>query len=65
MPLIDYLNEFLNSSLSLPINVIHYPPLYQLVEVFWRAGPSAPGLGPGPSAPKCFDQLIKGWIPGG
>ena len=47
MSLIDYINEFLNSSLPFPINLIHYPPLYQLVETFWRAGTRAQARGRG------------------
>ena len=64
--LIDYLNEILNSSLPFPfiINLIHYlmgyPPLYQFVEAFWRAGVRTQDQGRGTRAPKCFDQLIKG-----
>ena len=56
-----FINGWIHYLMGYPIKT----PLYQVVEAFWRAGPAAPGQVPGPSAPKCFDQLIKGclyWI---
>ena len=69
MSSIDYLNEFLNSSLPFPFYqrlnplLMGYPmttPLYQVVEAFWRAGPAAPGQVHGPQRAKMLRPIDKG-----
>ena len=60
MSLIDYLNEFLNSSLPFPFYLMEYPPLYGFVEAFWCAGFRVLAQVRGTRAPQRFAQTIYG-----
>ena len=69
MSSIDYLNEFLNSSLPFPFyqrlnplfnGISNKNAPYQFVEAFWRAGAQGPGPGPRDPRAKMLRPLDKG-----